>query len=359
MNAAQSLHDFGQSLWLDNLTRAMLDDGTLAGYIRDCAITGLTSNPSIFEKAIAGGDDYDAALQAQARAGANAEEAFTAEALADLRRAADLLRPAHVASDGIDGWVSMEVSPLLADDTEGSIRAAREIHERAGRDNLFVKIPGTPAGVGAIEESILAGVPVNVTLLFDWQQYRAAADAYLRGIERRIAAGLSPRVPSVASVFVSRWDVAVHDSAPAELRNRLGIAVAGRVYQAYRELLDSPRWKSLAREGALPQRLLWASTGTKDPQAPPTLYVDALAAPDTINTLPDKTLLAYAASKRKPVAMASDAREANAVLREFVDARVDLEGLAVRLQREGVAAFDKSWQELLRNVEEKSGDDGA
>jgi transaldolase len=359
MNAAQALHDFGQSLWLDNLTRAMLDDGTLARYLREYAVTGLTSNPSIFEKAISGGDDYDAALQAQARAGASAEEAFIAEALADLRRAADLLRPAHQASDGLDGWVSMEVSPLLADDAEGSLRAARDIHERAARENLFVKIPGTPAGLQAIEESIFQGVPINITLLFDWQQYRATADAYLRAIERRIAAGLSPRVPSVASVFVSRWDVAVQDSAPKELRNRLGIAVAGRAYQAYRELLDSPRWRQLARVGAVPQRLLWASTGTKDPQASPTLYVDALVAPDTINTLPDKTLAAYADSGHAPKAMAADAREANAVLREFADARIDVQALATRLQREGVESFDRSWQALMRHVEEKSVDDGA
>jgi transaldolase len=359
MNAAQALHDFGQSLWLDNLTRAMLDDGTLARYIRQYAVTGLTSNPSIFEKAISAGNDYDAALQAQARGGANAEEAFTAEALADLRRAADLLRPSHEASGGVDGWVSMEVSPLLADDADGSTRAARHIHERAERPNLFVKIPGTPEGLQAIEESIFNGVPINITLLFDWQQYRATADAYLRAIERRIANGLSPRVPSVASVFVSRWDVAVHDSAPKELRNRLGIAVAGRAYQAYRELRDSPRWKALARVGAMPQRLLWASTGSKDPEAPPTLYVDALAAPDTINTLPDKTLAAYADSGHKPKAMADDGREANAVLREFADARMDVGELATRLQREGVAAFDKSWQELMRQVEEKSVDDGA
>jgi len=359
MNAAQTLHDFGQSLWLDNLTRAMLDDGTLARYIREYAVTGLTSNPSIFEKAIAGGNDYDAALQAQARGGATTEEAFTAEALADLRRAAELFRPTFEASDGVDGWVSMEVSPLLADDAEGSVRAAREIHDAAARPNLFVKIPGTPAGLQAIEESIFAGVPINVTLLFDWQQYRATADAYLRGIERRIAAGLSPRVPSVASVFVSRWDVAVHDSAPAELRNRLGIAVAGRAYEAYRELLDSPRWRGLLREGAVPQRLLWASTGSKDPQASPTLYVDALAAPDTIDTLPDKTLLAYAESGHKPRAMAADAHEANAVLRQFADARIDVGGLATRLQREGVAAFDKSWQALMAHVAAKSVDDGA
>jgi len=359
MNAAQQLHDFGQSLWLDNLSRGILDDGTLARYIREYAITGLTSNPSIFEKAIAGGNDYDAALQAQARGGASAEEAFTAEAMADLRRAADLFKPTHEASAGLDGWVSMEVSPLLADDSAGSVRAAREIHERAARPNLFVKIPGTPAGVEAIEESIFGGVPINVTLLFDWQQYRAAADAYLRGIERRIAAGLSPRVPSVASVFVSRWDVAVQDKVPPGLRNRLGIAVAGRAYQAYRELLESPRWQQLARVGAVPQRLLWASTGTKDPEASPTLYLDALAAPDTINTVPDKTLAAYAKSGHAPKAMAADAKQANAVLQQFADARIDLAALATQLQREGVAAFDKSWQQLLREVEDKSGDDGA
>jgi transaldolase len=354
MNATRQLQEFGQSLWLDNITRDLLDDGTLSRYIRDFSITGLTSNPSIFEAAVGQGRSYDASIRAQARAGASTEQAFIAVALEDLRRAADLFRPAHEASDGVDGWVSMEVSPLLADDSEGSVRAAKEIFARAARPNLFVKIPGTPAGVIAIEESIFAGVPINVTLLFDWQQYLASADAYLRGIERRLDAGLSPRVASVASIFVSRWDVAVKDSAPEHLRNRLGIAVAGRAYQAYRELFDSPRWHALAGSGAMPQRLLWASTGSKDPAASPTLYVEALAAPDTIDTIPEKTLKAYADSGRPPQAMSADGADANAMLQRFVEARIDLSALATQLQREGAAAFSKSWQALMASVAAKA-----
>jgi transaldolase len=353
MNRTRALHDFGQSLWLDNITRELLDDGTLARYIRDYAVTGLTSNPSIFEKAVGSGTRYDDSIAAQARAGASTEAAFVEVALEDLRRAADLFKPAFEASGGVDGWVSMEVSPLLADDSAGSVQAAKDIHAQAGRDNLFVKIPGTPAGVRAIEDSIFAGVPINVTLLFDWQQYRAAADAYLRAIERRLEAGLSPRVASVASVFISRWDVAVKDSAPEHLRNQLGIAVAGRVYQDYRELLASPRWRALAAQGALPQRLLWASTGTKDPAMPPTRYVDALAAPDTIDTIPEQTLKAYAESGAPPQAMAADGVEADALLQRFADARIDLSALAARLQSEGAQAFSESWNKLMKSVATK------
>jgi transaldolase len=354
MNATQSLHDLGQSLWLDNITRELLDDGTLERYIREYAITGLTSNPSIFEAAVGKGSSYDASIAAQARAGAGPEDAFIAVALEDLRRAADLFRPVFDATGGRDGWVSMEVSPLLADDCEGSVRAAKEIHARADRPNLFVKIPGTAAGVKAIEEAIFAGVPINVTLLFDWQQYLAAANAYLRGIERRLAAGLSPRVASVASLFVSRWDVAIKDSAPEHLRNRLGIAVAGRTYHVYRELLDSPRMRALADAGAMPQRLLWASTSTKDPDASPTLYVDALAAPDTIDTIPEKTLHAYAQGGATPRPMDADGQDADAMLQRFADARIDLSALAAQLQREGAAAFSKSWQALMDTVAAKA-----
>jgi transaldolase len=354
MNALRSLHDLGQSLWLDNITRELLDDGTLERYIRDYLITGLTSNPSIFEAAVGEGSSYDASIAAQARSGANTEDAFIAVALEDLRRAADLFRPVFDATDGRDGWVSMEVSPLLADDSDGSLRAAKDIHARAGRPNLFVKIPGTPAGLRAIEESIFAGVPINVTLLFDWQQYLAAANAYLHGIERRISAGLSPRVASVVSLFVSRWDVAIKDTAPEHLRNRLGIAVAGRTYHAYRDLMDSPRWHSLAAAGAMPQRLLWASTGSKDPAASPTMYVEALAAPDTIDTVPEKTLRAYAEGGAAPQPMAADGEDANAMLQRFAEARIDLSSLATQLQREGEAAFSKSWQALMDSVAAKS-----
>src|SRR6204780_1574660 len=294
MKTTQQLHDLGQSLWLDNITRGLLADGTLARYIRDLSVTGLTSNPTIFDEAIKNGSFYDAAIACKSAAGGSDEALFFDLAIEDLTQAADLFRPIFDATGGIDGWGSLEVSPLLADDTAGTIKAARELHARARRPNLFIQIPGTPAGPGAIEESIFAGVPVNVTLLFSPAQYLAAAEAYMRGIERRRAAGLALAIRSVASIFVSRWDVAVKDKVPAALRNRLGIAIAQQAYQAYRNLLVAPRWRKLASAGASPQRLLWASTGTKDPAAPDTLYVEALAAPDTINTVPEKTLRAFA-----------------------------------------------------------------
>ena len=294
MKATQTLHDLGQSLWLDNITRDLLDRGTLRSYIGELSVTGLTSNPTIFDHAIRKGDAYDDAIHRKTDEGKAGEPLFLELALEDLTRAADLFRPIHDATAGVDGWVSLEVSPLLVDDAGGTIREVARLHGRARRSNLFIKIPGTGSGLKAIEESIFAGVPVNVTLLFSREQYVAAAEAYMRGIERRIAGGLDPKVSSVASLFVSRWDVAVKDKVAGELRNRLGIAIARRTYKAYRELLASPRWQKLAGAGARPQRLLWASTGTKDPGAPDTLYVEALAAPDTINTIPDKTLLAFA-----------------------------------------------------------------
>ena len=293
MKATQQLHDLGQSLWLDNITRGLLTSGTLGRYISELSVTGLTSNPTIFDQAIGNADFYDTAIRQKALDGKSGEALFFELALEDLTRAADLFRPVHDATGGLDGWVSLEVSPLLADDTADTIQAAVQLHARAQRPNLFIKIPGTPAGITAIEEAIFAGVPVNVTLLFSREHYLAAADAYLRGIERRVAAGLDPAVGSVASIFVSRWDVAIKDKVPQELRNRLGIAIAKRTYRAYRELLASKRWQTLASAGARPQRLLWASTGTKDPAAPDTLYIDALAAPDTVNTMPEKTLLAF------------------------------------------------------------------
>jgi transaldolase len=347
------LHDLGQSLWLDNITREILANGTLGRYISELSVTGLTSNPTIFEHAIGTGGAYDEAIGRLARQGVSGEDLFFALALEDLRQAADLFRPAFDASDGVDGWVSLEVSPLLADDTARTVRAAAHQHAAAARPNLFIKIPGTPAGIPAIEESIFAGVPINVTLLFSREQYTAAADAYLRGIERRIAAGLEPKVLSVASLFVSRWDVALKEETSAPFHNRLGIAIAMRTYKAYRDLLASARWQRLAQAGARPQRLLWASTGTKDPAAPDTLYVEALAAPDTINTVPDKTLLAFADHGKLGPMMPVDGGDAEGVIEAFRDEGVDVDALAARLQREGADAFSKSWNTLLSRIEDK------
>lgn len=354
MKATRQLHDLGQSLWLDNITRTLLDDGTLARYIAEDSITGLTSNPSIFDAAIGGGDAYDASIHAKALAGLSGETLFTELALEDLRRAADLFRPAFDASGQMDGWVSMEVSPLLAADTAGSIAAARHIHHQGRRDNLFVKIPGTPEGVPAIEEAIFLGIPINVTLLFSCAQYQAVAEAYMRGIERRLEAGLDPRVGSVASLFVSRWDVAANKQLPDALHNKLGIAVGQQTYRAYRELLASKRWQKLAAAGARPQRLLWASTGTKDPSAPDTLYISALAAPDTINTMPDKTLRAFADHGQLHGVLADDGGDADAVLAQITAAGVDIDALALKLQRDGAEAFVKSWQQLLQRIADKA-----
>ena len=354
MKATQTLHDLGQSLWLDNITRDLLDRGTLRSYIGELSVTGLTSNPTIFDHAIRKGDAYDVAIHRKTDEGKAGEPLFLELALEDLTRAADLFRPIHDATAGVDGWVSLEVSPLLVDDAGGTIREVARLHGRAGRANIFIKIPGTGSGLKAIEESIFAGVPVNVTLLFSREQYVAAAEAYMRGIERRIAGGLDPKVSSVASLFVSRWDVAVKDKVAGELRNRLGIAVARRTYKAHRDLLASPRWQKLAGAGARTQRLLWASTGTKDPGAPDTLYVEALAAPDTINTIPDKTLLAFADHGRVNGVMPIDGGDADAVLAAFTRAGVDNAALAARLQREGAQSFAKSWQELMDCIATKS-----
>jgi transaldolase len=354
MNASRQLHDLGQSLWLDNITRALLTSGTLSRYISDFAVTGLTSNPTIFDHAVKDGDFYDAAIRKKAIAGESGEALFFELALADLTQAADLLRPIFDATGGVDGWVSLEVSPFLADDTTGTIRAAAQLHARAQRPNLFIKIPGTRAGLPAIEETIFAGVPVNVTLLFSREYYVAAGEAYMRGIERRIAAGRDPRVGSVASIFVSRWDVAVKDKVQEQFRNHLGIAIAMRTYKAYRDLLGSKRWQKLAASGARPQRLLWASTGTKDPAASDVLYVEALAAPETINTMPEKTLLAFADHGKVNDAMRFDGGSAEVVLAEFNREGVDDEALAADLQREGTAAFAKSWRDLMVRIASKS-----
>jgi transaldolase len=359
MKATQQLHDLGQSIWLDNITRTMLDDGTLARYIADYSVTGLTSNPSIFEAAMAEGDAYDEGIKAKSQAGLSGEALFTELALEDLRRAAKLFKPIFDATGQVDGWVSMEVSPLLAADTAGSLDAARQIHDQGNCPNLFVKIPGTPEGVPAIEEAIFAGIPINVTLLFSCAQYLAVAEAYMRGIERRIEAGLDPKVGSVASVFISRWDVASNKQLPAELHNKLGIAVGQQTYRAYRELLASPRWKALAAKGALPQRLLLASTGTKDPAASDTLYIGALAAPDTIDTMPEKTLLALADHGQLNGVMPEDGGDADATVAKITAAGVDIDALALKLQQDGAQAFVKSWHQLLGRLSDKVGSLGA
>jgi transaldolase len=354
MNPTQRLHDLGQSLWLDNITREILQNGTLEGYIKELSVTGLTSNPTIYDNAIRSGGWYDDAIHAKTVAGLPSEALFFELAGEDLTQAADFFRPIHRATGGTDGWVSLEVSPLLAHDTARTIEQARSLHAQLERPNLFIKIPGTPEGLPAIEEAIFAGVPINVTLLFSREQYLAAAGAYQRGIARRIAAGLDPAVGSVASVFISRWDKAVQDKVPAALRGRLGIAIAGRTYRAYRELLNSPRSRDLAAAGARPQRLLWASTGTKDPQASDVLYIEALAAPDTINTIPDTTLLAFADHGEVRGTMAEDGGHAESVLAEFEQAEVDVAALAADLQREGAEAFVKSWNGLLECIAAKS-----
>ena len=355
MNAnTQQLHALGQSLWIDNITRQMLDDGTLERYIAELSITGLTSNPTTFEHAIGQGSAYDDQIAALAREGRSGEDIFFELALRDLTRAADFFKPVHDTTGGVDGWVSLEVSPLIVDDADKTIRAAARLHAAAARPNLYIKIPGTKAGVTAIEESIFAGVPINVTLLFSREQYLASARAYLRGIERRIAAGLDPVVESVASLFVSRWDVAVRDQLPPRQRNRLGIAIARRTYKAYRELLGSARWQKLAAAGAHPQRLLWASTGTKDPDAPETLYIEALAAPDTIDTIPDKTLKAFAERGKVGAPMPLDGGNAEAAIAELRALGIDDSALADRLQHEGADAFAKSWKSLMAGIADKT-----
>jgi len=351
MKTTQKLHEIGQSLWLDNITRGLLASGTLQGYIEELSITGLTSNPTIFDHAIKNSHDYDDATSQKMKEGKSGEALFFELAIEDLRQAADLFRPIHDRTDGVDGWVSLEVSPLLARNTAGTLAAAKALHARAERPNLFIKIPGTSQGLPAIEEAIFAGVPVNVTLLFSGAQYIAAAEAYLRGIERRIAAGLNPDVGSVASLFVSRWDVAVEDKVPETLRNKLGIAIAGDAYNRYHALLDSPRWLRILNAGARSQRLLWASTGTKDPKASNILYVQALALPFTVNTMPEATLKALASHEEFGEATPA---QANEVLAEFAKAGIDTDGVAAQLLEEGVASFAKSWNDLLDCIASKS-----
>ena len=354
MTITKKLHDLGQSLWLDNITREILDDGTLRRYIDTLSVTGLTSNPTIFDEAIGKTVVYDKAIRQKAESGLKGEELFIEIALEDLRRAADLFKPEFDRTQGLDGWVSMEVSPLLASDTQGTIKSAMQIHKQANRPNLYVKIPGTPEGVPAIEAAIFAGIPVNVTLLFSREQYLAVADAYMKGIERRIAAGLDPRINSVASVFVSRWDRAVADKVPKDLVNRLGIAIMQRTYRAHGELIASKRWRDLEAKGARKQRMLWASTGTKDPSAPADLYVSALAAPETIDTMPEKTLLSFAEKGHVGGVMAKDGGDCESVLAKFKTAGIDVDALAAQLQKEGASSFVKSWAELMQRITDKS-----
>ncbi len=353
MKATQLLHELGQSIWLDNITRDLLDRGTLQRYVDEFSLTGLTSNPTIFDHAIRNSPAYDASIRNSLARGKSGEELFFEFALADITRAADLFRPIHDRTGGVDGWASLEVSPLLAHDTTSSLREAKDLFARAGRPNLFLKIPGTKEGLPAIEEAIFAGVPVNVTLLFSREHYLAAADAFLRGIERRLESGLTPDVGSVASLFISRWDVAVMDHVPEALRDRLGIAIAKRTYKAYREFLDSPRCQQIVKAGGRPQRLLWASTGTKDPKASDILYIKALAAPLTVNTMPEATLKALAEHTSIGPPLPTDGGDCEEVLSEFAKTGVDVAALAVRLQDEGARSFVKSWNDLLNVIESK------
>jgi transaldolase len=353
MRATQLLHDLGQSLWLDNITRDLLDDGALKRYIDEFSVTGLTSNPTIFDHAIKNSAAYDAAISEKLTKGVSNEALFFDLALDDLTRAADLFRPIYEKTNGIDGWVSLEVSPLLAHDAASTLTAAKDLFARAARPNLLIKIPGTREGFSVIEEAIFSGIPVNATLLFSREQYLAAADAFLRGIERRIDAGLNPDVSSVASVFISRWDTAVAGKIPDELHNQLGAAIAKRVYKAAHMILGSPRWERVYNLGARPQRLLWASTGTKDPKASDILYVKSLAAPFTVNTMPERTLKALAAHAELGESLPADGGDCEEVLAQFAEAGIDVDALAARLQDEGAEAFMKSWNDLMAVISSK------
>ena len=354
MKATQKLHDAGQSLWIDDITRNMLDSGTLAHYIKDLSVTGLTSNPTIFDKAISKSTFYDEAIRGLMKKGLSGEELFFELAIEDLSRAADMFAPVHERTATVDGWVSLEVSPLLAYDTKATIDEAKRLYKKTGKKNLFIKIPGTKEGLPAIEEAIFCGVTVNVTLLFSADDYLAAADAYMKGLERRVAAGLNPDVRSVASVFISRWDKAVMDKVADRLRDKLGIAVAKKAYRAYRETIASDRWQRLESLGARPQRLLFASTSTKDPKAPDTMYINGLAAPNTVNTMPDETLLAFADHGAVNAMLAADGGDCDKILDEYPGAGVDVDALGRQLQVEGAKAFVQSWQDLLKSIETKS-----
>jgi len=354
VKATKRLHDLGQSLWLDNITRDLLSSGTLQRYIDELSVTGLTSNPTIFDHAIAHSTSYDAEIRRLVGAGKSGEALFFELAIQDLTKAAELFAPIHRRTAGVDGFVSLEVSPLLAHDTEKTVAAAKDLHAKANRPNLFIKIPGTLEGLPAIEEAIFSGVPVNVTLLFSRDDYVRAADAYMRGLERRVAAGSSPDVRSVASVFVSRWDKATMEKVPGELRDRLGIAVSQQSYKAYRDVLESDRWLGLEGQGARPQRLLFASTSNKDPQASDVLYMGALAAPNTVNTVPEETLLAFANHGQVDHAMPRDGGDSEQVLVSITRAGIDVAALARELQDQGAKGFVDSWKDLLGAIETKS-----
>jgi transaldolase len=347
------LHDSGQSVWLDNITRDLLAKGTLKRYIDEFSVTGLTSNPTIFDHAIKNSSAYDAAIRAELAQGKSGEALFFDLALADVTQAADLFRPIYERTNAVDGWASLEVSPSLAHDTASTVREAKDLYARAGRANLFIKIPGTKEGLAAIEETIFAGVPINVTLLFSREQYLAAAEAFIRGIERRVDAGLNPNVGSVASIFVSRWDVAVMNKVPDALRDQLGIAIAKRTYKAYRALLASPRWQRIYNAGARPQRLLWASTGTKDPKASDILYIKALAAPFTVNTMPEATLKALASHTSLEPPLPADGGDCEEKLAAFAKAGIDIDALAAQLQDEGAKSFVQSWNDLMSVIKSK------
>ena len=359
MKATQLLHNLGQSIWLDNITRDLLSSGMLKRYIDELSVTGLTSNPTIFEHAIKNSTAYDAATRKKLGEGKSGEELFFDLALEDLSQAADLFRPIFDRTNGVDGWVSLEVSPLLAYDTKSTLAAAKALSTRAARPNVYIKIPGTKEGLPAIEDAIFAGVPVNVTLLFSREHYLAAAEAFLRGIERRIEAGINPHVGSVASLFVSRWDGAVAAKVPEALRNQLGIAIAKRTYKANRVLLNLPRWQRICNAGARAQRLLWASTGTKDPRASDILYVKTLAAPFTVNTMPEGTLKALADHGELDPILAADGGDCEEVLAEFTRAGIDIDALAAKLQEDGAKSFAKSWNELMAVIASKSAALGA
>jgi len=354
MKATQLVHNLGQSIWLDNITRDLLESGTLQRYIETLSVTGLTSNPTIFDHAIKNSTAYDAAIRTGLAKGKAGEELFFDLALDDITRAADLFRPINNRTNGVDGWVSLEVSPLLAHDTASTLQEGKNLSARAARSNLFIKIPGTKEGLPAIEEAIFAGIPVNVTLLFSREHYLAAAEAFLRGIERRLNAGLDPNVGSVASVFISRWDVAVMSKVPEALKDRLGIAIAKRIYKAYCGLLSSPRWQRVYNAGGRPQRLLWASTGTKDPKASDILYIKALAAPFTVNTMPEGTLKALAEHTDLGTPLPADGGDCEEVLAKFAKAGIDVDALAAQLQDEGAKSFVKSWNDLMAVIASKS-----
>jgi transaldolase len=357
MNRLRALHDAGVSIWLDTLSRELLDSGEFARLIADCAVTGATSNPTIFAKAITGSERYDDQLRAAVAQGTDdAQELFFALALEDIRRAADMLRPAYDESDGRDGFVSFECTPDLADDTKATIEQAIELWTRLDRRNVMIKVPATEAGIPAIEELTARGVNVNITLLFSLARYEQVIDAYIGGLERRLAAGERvDAISSVASFFVSRVDAKVDPLLPAgsDLRGRVAIANAHRAYARYQERFTDERWLALREAGARPQRPLWASTGTKDPTYSDVLYVEELIAPEVINTMPEATLRAFADHGNVGRALSVDAEAAaETLLRD--GAGIDLDAITAELEHEGVRSFCDSYNQLLHCIETKT-----